>query len=120
LCETDFFEVLFDTFLKQYLHERLPPRLVNHCATMSGRFALAALFSAAAVANVYQTPLVSDFPTDLNEEWDDKCTISKSTAFEVYDGLNDFSTSPSEHIHSVKIKPGINSTNWEQWEFDVR
>ena len=85
---------------------------------MSKILALTALFSAVALSFVSQTPLTPPFPTSLNDEWDDSCSISKSTAFEVFDGPNTFSTSPSEHINSVKITPGINSTNWEQWEFD--
>jgi len=86
---------------------------------MSKILALTALFSAVAVAFVSQTPLTGPFPTNLNEEVDDSCSISKNTAFEVFDGPNNFSTSPSEDINSVKIMPGINSTNWEQWEFDA-
>ncbi|KAK0513950.1 hypothetical protein JMJ35_003672 [Cladonia borealis] len=85
---------------------------------MSRRLALVAIFAAVADAFVSQTPLTPPFPTSLHDEWDDSCSISKSGAFEVFDGPNTFSISPSEHINSVKIKPGINSTNWEQWEFD--
>ncbi|KAH6869497.1 hypothetical protein B0T10DRAFT_418517 [Thelonectria olida] len=78
-----------------------------------------ALVGAAAVlAFQSQVPLNPPFPASLNEEWDDSCSISKSTAYEMHDGPNTFSTSPSEHIHSVKITPAINATNWEQWEFD--
>ena len=85
---------------------------------MSRRLALVAILATVADAFVSQTPLTPPFPTSLHDEWDDSCSISKSGAFEVFDGPNTFSTSPSEHINSVKIKPGINSTNWEQWEFD--
>ncbi|KUJ20446.1 uncharacterized protein LY89DRAFT_578802 [Mollisia scopiformis] len=85
---------------------------------MSNFFTVTALFSAVAVAFVSQVPLTPPFPDRLNEEWDDSCSISKSTAFEVYDGLITFSTSQSDHINSVKILPAVNSTNWEQWEFD--
>ncbi|KAK4150735.1 hypothetical protein C8A00DRAFT_17792 [Chaetomidium leptoderma] len=90
---------------------------------MSKRFALAALFlSSFAAANVYQVPLGSSpFPTDYDftTKWDDPaCTVSRSTAFDVLDAPNSFSTSPSDPPQSVKISPMINKTNWEQWEFD--
>jgi hypothetical protein len=92
--------------------------MTSRAGTMSKILALTALVSAVAIAFVSQTPLTPPFPTNLNDEWDDSCSISKSTAFEVFDGPNTFSTSPTEHINSVKITPNINSTNWEQWEFD--
>lgn len=82
---------------------------------------LAALFSFS-IANLYQIPLgSSEFPSDddFTPKWDDEsCTISRSTAYEVLDGPNTFSTSPSDPINSIKIDPLINKTNWEQWEFD--
>jgi hypothetical protein len=90
--------------------------------TMFKTLALAALFSSFAAANLYQVPLgSSEFPTDddFTPRWDDdSCTISRSTAFEVLEGPNTFSSSPSDPINSVKITPAINKTNWEQWEFD--
>ncbi|TPX14119.1 uncharacterized protein E0L32_000513 [Thyridium curvatum] len=91
--------------------------------TISKTLALAAaLLAAFAAANLYQVPLgASKIPTDYDftTRWDDEsCTISRSTAFEVLDGPNTFSTEPSEPINSVKITPAINKTNWEQWEFD--
>jgi hypothetical protein len=58
-------------------------------------------------------------PAILNDAWDSTCTISKNTAFEVHSGANTFSTSPAVHLNAVKIHPNINSTNWEQWEFDA-
>jgi hypothetical protein len=83
---------------------------------------LAALFSSFAAANLHQLPLgSSEFPTDDNftPTWDDdSCTISRSTAFEVIDGPNNFSSSPSDPINSIKVTPAINKTSWEQWEFD--
>ncbi|KAI0452052.1 hypothetical protein F5B21DRAFT_356478 [Xylaria acuta] len=87
---------------------------------MSKILALTALFSAIAFAYLSQTPLGPSIPTnyDFNEKWDDSCKISRSTAFEVLDGPNQFSTNPSDHINAVKITPAINKTNWEQWEFD--
>ncbi|SPQ23357.1 f56bd267-6e38-41d4-bbd4-d4559c270c78 [Thermothielavioides terrestris] len=90
---------------------------------MSKRFALAALLlSSFAAANIYQVPLGSSpFPTDYDftTKWDDPaCTVSRSTAFDVLDGPNNFSTSPWDPPQSVKISPMINKTNWEQWEFD--
>lgn len=80
--------------------------------------ALIILFSATVFAFVSQTPLTPPFSEALSFEVDERCSVSKSTAFEVFDGPNSFSTSPSEHINSVKITPAVNSTNWEQWEFD--
>ena len=84
--------------------------------------AIAVLISSFATANLYQIPLgSSDSPADddLTPKWDDaSCTISRSTAFEVLDGPNNFSSSPSDPINSIKINPLINKTNWEQWEFD--
>jgi hypothetical protein len=91
---------------------------------MSRTIVLAAvvLFTSLGAANLHQLPLGSTpFPTDHDfaTEWDsDACTISKSTAFEIHEGPNIFSTSPSTPINSVKIAPAINKTNWEQWEFD--
>ncbi|KAB5576165.1 hypothetical protein GE09DRAFT_1281874 [Coniochaeta sp. 2T2.1] len=90
---------------------------------MSKTLAFAALFSSFAAANLYQVPLGSSpFPIDYDftTRWDDdSCTISRSTAFELHDGPNTFSTAPSDPINSVKITPAINKTNWEQWEFDA-
>jgi hypothetical protein len=84
--------------------------------------ALAALFSTYTVANLHQIPLgASGFPTDndFTPRWDDDaCTISRTTAYEVHDGPNTFSTSPSDPMNSLKITPKFNKTNWEQWEFD--
>jgi hypothetical protein len=84
--------------------------------------AAAAVVSSLASANLYQVPLSFSQVTtdhDFKPKWDDDaCTTSRSTAFEVLDGVNTFSTSPSEPINSVKITPAINKTNWEQWEFD--
>ena len=83
---------------------------------------LASFFSLFTAANLHQLPLgSSEFPVDddLNPKWDDEsCTVSRSTAFEVLDGPNSFSSSPSDPINSIKISPLINKTNWEQWEFD--
>lgn len=93
------------------------------CKTIA--FAALALLASLAAANLYQTPLgASSFPTDSTDHsfpttWDDNaCTVSRSTAFEVLDGPNEFSTAPSAAINAVKITPNINKTNWEQWEFD--
>ncbi|TQV90536.1 hypothetical protein IF1G_10859 [Cordyceps javanica] len=92
------------------------------CGTMFKTLAYAALLSSFAAANLYQVPLspskflVND---DFTPKWDDKsCTISRSTAYEVHEGPNTFSTSASDPINSIKISPVINKTNWEQWEFD--
>lgn len=89
---------------------------------MSRTIALAVLLAPLAAANLYQVPLGSSpFPTehDFKANWDDdSCTVSRSTAFDVLDGPNTFSTSPSAPINAVKITPVINKTNWEQWEFD--
>ncbi len=75
----------------------------------------AALLYSFAAANLYQVPLgSSEFPTDddFTPKWDDaSCTISRSTAYEVLDGPNAFSVSPSDPINSVKITPAINKTN---------
>lgn len=79
---------------------------------------LISLFSAAVVAFVSQTPLTPPFLEAPSFEVDESCSVSKSTAFETFNGPNTFSTSPSEHINSVKITPAVNATNWEQWEFD--
>lgn len=79
---------------------------------------LVALFSAAVLAFVSQTPLTPPFPEAPSFKVDKSCLVSKSTAFETFNGPNTFSTSPSEHINSVKITPAVNATNWEQWEFD--
>ncbi|KAJ5241834.1 uncharacterized protein N7469_000161 [Penicillium citrinum] len=57
-------------------------------------------------------------PRYLPNDWDSTCTISKSGAYEVYSGDNSFSTSSADHLSALKIHPNINSTNWEQWEFD--
>lgn len=90
--------------------------------TMFKTLALATLFSSFAAAKLNQVPLgSSEFPTDddFTPRWDDdSCTISRSTAYEVLEGPNTFSSSPSDPINSVKITPAINKTNWEQWEFD--
>jgi hypothetical protein len=84
--------------------------------------AIAALLSSLVSANLYQVPLgSSESPTndDLEPRWDDKsCTISRSTAYEIFEGPNNFSSSPADPMNSVKITPAINKTNWEQWEFD--
>lgn len=80
---------------------------------------LLAGLSAVGLANLSQEPIAPEFPATLNSEWDhDSCTISKSAAFEMHHGSNQFSTSPTEHMDSAKITPTINATNWEQWEFD--
>lgn len=90
--------------------------------TMSKTLAVAALFASFGAANLYQVPLgAAPFPTDYDfkTKWDDDaCTVSRSTAFEVVEGPNEFSTAASHPIQSVKITPAINKTNWEQWEFD--
>lgn len=65
-----------------------------------------------------QSTVTAPPPAILNDAWDSTCTISKSTAFEVHSGASNFSTSPADHLNAVKIHPNINSTNWEQWEFD--
>ncbi|KXH56089.1 hypothetical protein CSAL01_10630 [Colletotrichum salicis] len=85
---------------------------------MRRSLSLALVGAVTAVAFQAQVPLSPPFPESLNEQWDDSCSISKSTAYEMVQGPNTFSTSPSEHINSVKINPAINATNWEQWEFD--
>ena len=68
-----------------------------------------------------QKPLTSSssFPTDWSYVLDDSCTVSKSTAFEQVEGPVNFSIDPSEHPEVPKITPVINSTHWEQWEFDT-
>jgi len=90
--------------------------------TMSKTFALVALFSSLAAANLYQVPIGSQpFPPDYDftTNWDDdSCTISRSKAFDILEGPNTFSTAADAHINSPKITPLINRTNWEQWEFD--
>lgn len=88
---------------------------------MSKVLTLITLFAAIAFAYLYQTPLSPSFPNDhdFNTKWDEEsCKISRTAAFEVLDGPNEFSTSPSDDINAVKIHPAINKTNWEQWEFD--
>lgn len=74
--------------------------------------------AAVATAFLSQQPLESKFPESLDNVITDACTISKSTAFEVLEGPNTFSTTPHHHMDAVKITPAINKTNWEQWEFD--
>ncbi|OAK93956.1 hypothetical protein IQ06DRAFT_287084 [Phaeosphaeriaceae sp. SRC1lsM3a] len=86
--------------------------------SISRILAFTALISAVAIAFVSQTPITPPHPATLDDVWDEQCTISKSTAFEVFDGANAFSTSANDHPNAVRANPNINSTNWEQWEFD--
>jgi hypothetical protein len=66
-------------------------------------------------------------PLDLSGQWQHQfgasdrdgspCTISRISAFEQAQGPVGLSTSPDEHPESPKLS-AINSTAWEQWEFD--
>ncbi|KAK4228640.1 hypothetical protein QBC38DRAFT_508777 [Podospora fimiseda] len=79
----------------------------------------AALFGAILIGSLFSSssPHIPA-PALTNETWDNSCTISKSTAFEIYPGPNTFTTSSADHLNANKILPNINSSNWKQWEFD--
>lgn len=46
------------------------------------------------------------------------CKVNRISAYETVSGPVHFSTSTTEHLESPKIVPSINSSTWEQWEFD--
>ncbi|KAI1924671.1 hypothetical protein LOZ64_000547 [Ophidiomyces ophidiicola] len=76
-----------------------------------------------ALANhVGQQPLQSLFPGSWDVEFQPKvsegCSISHLTAYEEVNGPVAFSTSTIEHPEVPKLS-AVNSTAWEQWEFDA-
>ncbi|KAK2811882.1 hypothetical protein FQN50_001920 [Emmonsiellopsis sp. PD_5] len=85
--------------------------------TMFKTLVLAALFFSFAAANLCQVPLGSSEPPtddDLEPRRDDASwMISRSTAYDMLEGPNNFSSSPSDPINSIKIDPLINKMNWE-------
>lgn len=46
------------------------------------------------------------------------CKVNRISAYEIFHGPVHLSTSTTEHLESPKIVPSINTSTWEQWEFD--
>ena len=74
-----------------------------------------------AVANAnqfWQQPLGEFFPGSWEPNLDpSSCTVSHTTAYEQSSGPIAFSTSGYDHLEAPRLNT-INSTHWEQWEFD--